>query len=200
MMQDQDARSAAVELGIGRKLQKLRETNRLTLDDLAAKTGLARDLLNDIEKGDFVPPVATLLNLARALGVEMAHFFKDETPEIKVSLTRRAERVPVRQRPHHREGEVDYIYEALEIRKQDKHMEPLLVEFQPLGTSEMVFTSHDGEEFTYLLEGRLEFRTNDRVEILEPGDTLYFESKQNHSFRSLDGKPARALVVVWNRT
>ena len=200
MMQDQDARSAAVELGIGRKLQKLRETNRLTLDDLAAKTGLARDLLNDIEKGDFVPPVATLLNLARALGVEMAHFFKDETPEIKVSLTRRAERVPIRQRPHHREGEVDYIYEALEIRKQDKHMEPLLVEFQPLGTSEMVFTSHDGEEFTYLLEGRLEFRTNDRVEILEPGDTLYFESKQNHSFRSLDGKPARALVVVWNRT
>jgi transcriptional regulator with XRE-family HTH domain len=199
MMQDQDAQSAAVELGIGRKLQKLREKNRLTLDDLAARTGLARDLLNDIEKGDFVPPVATLLNLARALGVEMAHFFKDEAPEIKVSLTRRAERVPIRQRPHHREGEVDYIYEALEIRKQDKHMEPLLVEFQPLGTSEMVFTSHDGEEFTYLLEGRLEFRTNDRVEILEPGDTLYFESKQNHSFRSLDGKPARALVVVWNR-
>ncbi len=199
-MQDQEAQSAAVELGIGRKIQKLREKNRLTLDDLAAKTGLARDLLHDIEKGDFVPPVATLLNLARALGVEMAHFFRDEAPEIKISLTRRTERVPIRQRPHHREGEVDYIYEALEVRKHDKHMEPLLVEFQPLETSEMVFTSHDGEEFTYLLEGRLEFRTNDRVEILEPGDTLYFESGQNHSFRSLDGKPARALVVVWNRS
>ncbi len=64
----------------------------------------------------------------------------------------------------------------------------------------MVFTSHDGEEFTCVLEGRLEFRTNDRVEILEQGDTLYFESAQNHSFRSLDGKPARALVVVWNRS
>jgi transcriptional regulator with XRE-family HTH domain len=200
MTQDQDARSAAVELGIGRKLQNLREKKRLTLDDLSAKTGLARDLLADIEKGDFVPPVATLLNIARALGVEMSHFFKDENPEKSISLTRRGERIPIRQRPHHREGEVDYIYEALETRKQDKHMEPLLVEFQPLETSEMVFTSHDGEEFTYLLDGRLEFRTNDRVEILEPGDTLYFESAENHSFRSLGYKSARALVVVWNRS
>lgn len=199
MTQDQDAQSAAVELGIGRKLQNLREKKRLTLDDLAARTGLERGLLADIEKGDFVPPVATLLNVARALGVEMAHFFKEETPEMKISLTRSGERIAIRQRPHHREGEVDYIYEALETRKQDKHMEPLLVEFQPLETSEMVFTSHDGEEFTYLLDGRLEFRTNDRVEILETGDTLYFESFENHSFRSLDGKPARALVVVWNR-
>jgi transcriptional regulator with XRE-family HTH domain len=200
MTQDQDAKSAAVELGIGRKLQNLREKKRLTLDDLSAKTGLSRDLLADIEKGDFVPPVATLLNVARALGVEMAHFFKDETPEMSISITRSGERIPIRQRPHHREGEVDYIYEALETRKQDKHMEPLLVEFQPLETSEMVFTSHDGEEFTYLLDGRLEFRTNDRVEILEPGDTLYFESAENHSFRSLDYKPARALVVVWNHS
>jgi transcriptional regulator with XRE-family HTH domain len=199
MTQDQDAQSAAVELGIGRKLQNLRERKRLTLDDLAARTGLERGLLADMEKGDFVPPVATLLNVARALGVEMAHFFKEETPEMKISLTRKGERVAIRQRPHHREGEVDYIYEALETRKQDKHMEPLLVEFQPLETSEMVFTSHDGEEFTYLLDGRLEFRTNDRVEILEAGDTLYFESFENHAFRSLDGKPARALVVVWNR-
>ena len=200
MTQEQDARSAAMELGIGRKLQTLREKHRLTLDDLAARTGLARDLLADIEKGEFVPPVATLLNVARALGVEMAHFFKDDAPELNISLTRQADRIPIRQRPHHREGEVDYIYEALETRKQDKHMEPLLVEFQPLSTAEMVFTSHDGEEFTYLLEGRLEFRTNERVEILGPGDTLYFESAQNHSFRSLDGKPARALVVVWNRS
>jgi transcriptional regulator with XRE-family HTH domain len=199
MTQDQDAQSAAVELGIGRKLQNLRERKRLTLDDLAARTGLERGLLADMEKGDFVPPVATLLNVARALGVEMAHFFKEETPEMKISLTRKGERVAIRQRPHHREGEVDYIYEALETRKQDKHMEPLLVEFQPQETSEMVFTSHDGEEFTYLLDGRLEFRTNDRVEILEAGDTLYFESFENHAFRSLDGKPARALVVVWNR-
>lgn len=200
MTQSRDSASTVSELGIGRKLQSLREKHRLTLEDLAARTGLSKVLLADIEAGEFVPPVATLLNLGRALGVGMAHFFKDEAPKVQISLTRRAERVPIRQRPHHREGEIDYLYESLEINKPDKHMEPLLVEFQPSETSEMVFTSHNGEEFTYLLEGRLEFRTDDRVEILAPGDTLYFESEINHSFRSLDGKPARALVVVWSRT
>ena len=199
MTQDQDSASAVSELGIGRKLRTLREKHRFTLEDLAAKTGLSKSLLADIEAGEFVPPVATLLNLARALGVGMAHFFKDEAPRVRISLTRRAERVQIRQRPHHREGEIDYIYESLEISKPDKHMEPLLVEFQPSETSEMVFTSHDGEEFAYLLEGRLEFRTDERVEVLDPGDALYFESEQNHSFRSLGGKPARALVVVWSR-
>ncbi|MCE5282668.1 MAG: XRE family transcriptional regulator [Deltaproteobacteria bacterium] len=200
MAQDKEAASAVEELEIGRKIRTLREKQRFTLEDLAAKTALPKTLLADIENGDFVPPVATLLNLARALGVGMGHFFKDEAPGVRISLTRSNERVPIRKRPHHREGEVDYVYEALETRKSGKHMEPLLVEFQPSETADMVFTSHEGEEFAYLLEGRLEFRTDNRVEVLDPGDTIYFESDLNHSFRSLDGKPAKALVVVWNRT
>jgi len=79
-------------------------------------------------------------------------------------------------------------------------MEPFLVEFMPMETSEMVFTNHEGEEFHYVLEGKLEFRTDDRVEVLEPGDAIYFESDQNHSFRSLIEKPSRAVVVVWAKS
>lgn len=79
-------------------------------------------------------------------------------------------------------------------------MEPLLVEFQPLDTSDMLFTNHEGEEFLFVLEGNLEFRTNDRVEILKPGDTIYFESDINHSFRSLDKTPAKAIAVVWSKS
>jgi quercetin dioxygenase-like cupin family protein len=76
-------------------------------------------------------------------------------------------------------------------------MEPFLVEFMPMETTDMVFTSHKGEEFLYLLTGKLEFRSDERVEVLQPGDSIYFESERNHSFRSLDGKPARGIVVVW---
>jgi len=117
----------------------------------------------------------------------------------RLSVTRSGERVKVKRRPHHREGEVDYVYESLEPKNPHKHMEPFLVEFQPMETGEMVFMSHEGEEFHFVLEGRLEFRTDDRVEVLYPGDSLYFESEMNHSFRSLDAKPAKAIVVVWNR-
>jgi quercetin dioxygenase-like cupin family protein len=156
-------------------------------------------VLAEIESDEIMPPVATLLKLARALNVGMAHFFKDEAPAEQVSVTRAGERISVKRRPHHREGEVDYVYESLEARMPGKHMEPLLVEFAPMETAEMVFASHEGEEFIFLLDGRLEFRTNDRVESISAGDAIYFDSVLNHSFRSLTEAPARALVVVWNK-
>lgn len=200
MPQNEQSLSAAGEFRIGGKIKDLRERNVYTLQDLAAKTGISRSMLAEIESDEVMPPVATLLKLARALNVGMAHFFKDEAPAEQVSVTRSGERISVKRRPHHREGEVDYVYESLEARMPGKHMEPLLVEFVPMETAEMVFTSHEGEEFLFLLEGKLEFRTNNRVEMLSAGDALYFDSSLNHSFRSLTDAPARAVVVVWNKT
>ena len=200
MPQNEQIPSAAGEFKIGGKVKDLRERNFHTLHDLAAKTGISKSVLAEIESDEIMPPVATLLKLARALNVGMAYFFKDEAPAEQVSVTRAGERISVKRRPHHREGEVDYVYESLEARMPGKHMEPLLVEFVPMETAEMVFTSHEGEEFIFLLDGKLEFRTNDRVESISAGDAIYFDSVLNHSFRSLTEAPARALVVVWNKT
>jgi transcriptional regulator with XRE-family HTH domain len=199
MIQNEDKNAAVEGLRIGRAVKDFRHKKQITIQDLAAKTGIPKSVLAEIENGDVVPPVATLLKLAKAFNVGMASFFEEEATGMKISVTRSGERNRIERRPHHHEGEVDYIYESLETHKADKHMEPRLVEFQPLDTGNMVFTNHEGEEFVFVLEGRLEFRTDDRVEILEPGDTIYFESEINHSFRSLDEKPARAIAVVWSK-
>jgi len=187
-------------LKIGDKIRELRGKRRYTLQDLATKTGLDRSVLEEIESGEVVPPVASLIKLAQSLRVSMSYFFEEVSGKIRISVTRAGERVRIERRPHHHQGEVDYIYESLETQKPDKHMEPLFVEFQPMETEEMVFVNHPGEEFLYLLDGTLEFRTDDRVEILHPGDSLYFESEINHSFRGLEGKPATAVVTVWSRS
>ena len=191
--------TAAEGLKIGRIVKELRHKKQITLQDLAARTGIPKSVLAEIESGEVVPPVATLLKLAKVFNMGMASFFEEEAPGMKISVTRSGERIRIKRRPHHHEGEVDYIYESLETHKTDKHMEPLLVEFQPLDTGDMVFTNHEGEEFIFVLEGRLEFRTDDRMEILHPGDALYFESDINHSFRSLDENPAKAIAVVWSK-
>ena len=187
-------------LKIGDKIRELRGKRRYTLQDLATKTGLDRSVLEEIESGEVVPPVASLIKLAQSLRVSMAYFFEEVSGKIRISVTRAGERVRIERRPHHHQGEVDYIYESLETQKPDKHMEPLFVEFQPMETEEMVFVNHPGEEFLYLLDGTLEFRTDDRVEILHPGDSLYFESEINHSFRGLEGRSATAVVAVWSRS
>ncbi|MDO9529141.1 MAG: XRE family transcriptional regulator [Syntrophales bacterium] len=201
MTQNEDIKSGAVKgFKIGGKVRELRQKRHYTMKDLSIKTDLSKTLLSEIENDEVVPPVATLLKLAKALGVGMTFFFEDVEISEKISVTRPGERIQLKRRPHHHEGEVDYVYEILETKKPDKRMLPLLVEFQPMDRSDMIFTNHEGEEFLYLIEGTLEFRTDDRMEVLQPGDSLYFESDINHSFRALDEKQARAVVVVWSKT
>ena len=198
MKRSQDDISLEVKaLKIGSKVRELRQKKHYTLQDVAAKTGLSKPFLSQIENDHVVPPVATLLKLARAFDVGLAYFFQDEVGIDRIAITRSDERVRVERRPHHRKGEVNYIYEALDTKKTNKHMEPFLVEFPVQDTSEMIFMNHEGEEFLHVLEGNLEFRSIDRVEVLEPGDSIYFESDLSHSFRCLGEKPARAIVVVW---
>ncbi len=199
-MADQQQIDPHVEaLRIGGKMKELREKHRYTFHDLSAKTDLSREYLSQVENNEVVPPVATLLKLAKALNVSMSYFFQDQAGSEKIAVTRVRERTRVERRPHHQKGEVNYIYEALEAKKTDKQMQPFLVEFPPQDTSDMIFVSHDGEEFLHLLDGKLEFRSVDRVELLDPGDSIYFESDVSHSFRCLSEKPAKAIVVVWSR-
>ena len=199
MKKSQDDISLEVKaLKIGSKVRELRQKKHYTLQDVAAKSGLSKPFLSQIENDHVVPPVATLLKLARAFDVGLAYFFQDEVGIDRIAITRRDERLRVERRPHHRKGEVNYIYEALDTKKTNKHMEPFLVEFPVQDTSEMIFMNHEGEEFLHVLEGTLEFRSTDRLEVLEPGDSIYFESELSHSFRCLGEKSARAIVVVWN--
>jgi len=134
------------------------------------------------------------------LSVGMGYFFQDGIGSDKISITRQGERIRVERRPHQEKGEVDYIYVALETKKTNKNMEPFLVEFPIRDTEDMVFMSHEGEEFLYVTEGEVEFRTVDRLETLQPGDSIYFESDISHSFRCASEKSAKALAVIWNKT
>ncbi|MGC8494114.1 MAG: helix-turn-helix domain-containing protein [Syntrophobacteraceae bacterium] len=183
---------------IGARIREIRGKNRNSLEELAEKTGIDEEVIARIETNEFIPPLATLFKLANALEVDIANFFHDKPSGEKISITRRQERVRIGRRPHHDQGEVDYIYEALETGHTGQ-MEPFLVEFPLQDTNEMVFNSHEGEEFLHILEGTVEFRSEGRVEMLHSGDSIYFDSDVSHSFRRVGEEPARALAVIWNK-
>ena len=83
------------DLGIGPKIRALRTERGLTLRELSERSGLSKPLLSQVENGRVVPPVATLLRISRALGATISYFFQEEERDVKVSLTRAAERRPV---------------------------------------------------------------------------------------------------------
>ncbi|MCX5843628.1 MAG: helix-turn-helix transcriptional regulator, partial [Deltaproteobacteria bacterium] len=78
MAQFEDTDKTTEGLRIGRTVKELRHKKQITLHDLAAKTGISKSVLEEIESGEVVPPVATLLKLAKAFNVGMASFFEEE--------------------------------------------------------------------------------------------------------------------------
>lgn len=75
-------------------------------------------------------------------------------------------------------------------------MEPFLVRVPPKERADMVLISHKGQEFSYVLEGRLELHLKDDFVTLEPGDCIYFSSQIPHGLRGLDGKEAVFVSVI----
>jgi transcriptional regulator with XRE-family HTH domain len=192
----EDIKHEVKKLHIGGKIRDLRKKAGLVLQDLSNETGLSKPLLSQIEKEVVSPPIATLLKISKALNVNISFFFQDGDPEEKVVLVKKDESKVIDSRHFGRE-ESGYYYEALAYKKSKKSMEPFLVEFKRKKVEKLSYFSHDGEEFIHLLEGTLEFRTENQQFILYPGDSLYFESSTSHSFRAVGRRNAKALAVVY---
>jgi quercetin dioxygenase-like cupin family protein len=75
-------------------------------------------------------------------------------------------------------------------------MEPFLVTFEVKDPEDVIKFSHEGEEFAFVLEGQLEFSSDGETIVLNPGDSLYFDSDQLHGFRAVGDSPAKALITV----
>lgn len=199
MSTDPKEREELKELNLGQKIKALRQRKKISLDDMARRTNLSQPLLSQIESEVVAPPVATLLKIARALNVNISYFFQaEEGEEKKAVVVRKNERKKVFRRIHEDPAKVGYYYESLAYPKADRHMEPFQVEFEAKKKEDLIFFNHKGEEFVFVLEGQLEFNYENEVYLLEPGDSLYFDSSLPHAFRAVGRKNALALDVIYS--
>lgn len=177
-----------VERRVASRLRKLRRARGLSLDAVAAVAGTSKSLLSKIENAKVSSPISTYSRIAVALGATVGDLLGegDSGPCV---LVRHNERKPMPRRG----TRFGYSYEALGHKKGDKRMEPFLVTY-PAGLAAAPSFTHDGEEFLFLLKGRLEFVHGGRRFILGPGDCLYLDGKVPHGGRALG--PNRAVAVA----
>ena len=183
-------------LNLGARVRQLRLRQGMTLQNLSDFTGLSKPLLSQIENNLAVPPIATLLKISKALGVSIGYFFQDAPSSTRIAVVRKEDRKRIPKRAHEEAPDVGYRYESLAHPMSDKTMEPFMVEIEPRQESELIFYTHSGEEFLFVLEGEIEFRGSDQVILLSRGDSLYFDSEIPHALRGLRNKKAVALAVV----
>jgi len=180
---------------LGERLKRCRIGAGLTLSELAERAGFGKAYLSRIENGKKVPPIGTLARIADVLGIEAASLLSDthRTPNWRgASVVRHNQK-----RPTVMGGSAfGYDYFALTDSTHGRALQPFLFSF-PDQVDKFVFFEHEGEEVMFVLTGRVEWQVGADKFILEPGDTIHFDSRVPHRGHSLSG-PATALVVIFS--
>ena len=194
---DSKVKEEVAALNLGNKIRNLRKQRALTLQEVSDLTGLSKPLLSQIENNIAAPPIATLIKISTALGVKISHFFRDQEMNDRIVVVKKDERYSVKKLFHHKnESKVGYRWESLAYPMVGKQMEPFVVEIEPRDEDDLLYNDHKGEEFHFVINGKVEFRSADQAHLLEEGDSLYFDSSIPHALRGIGGV-ARSLIIIF---
>lgn len=184
---------------IGEKIKSIRESRQLTLDEVSKRSGLSVHQIECIEGNMEFPSLAPLIKIARVLGVRLGTFLddqselgpvicrkKDSTDENSISFSNNAS-------VSHKHME----YHSLSQDKSGRHMEPFLIDIAPSKDVNFILSTHEGEEFIYVLSGVVEINYGKNTYILEEGDSIYYDSIIAHHVHAANGTQARILGVVY---
>ncbi|HEY5433267.1 MAG TPA: XRE family transcriptional regulator [Coriobacteriia bacterium] len=181
---------------IGTKVTTVRESLGLSCEDLAERSGCDVDLLRRIEAGEIVPSLAPLITISRALGVRLGTLLDDDT-NVGPVVTRANQATEVARLKSLETGAaggtLDFF--SLATGKIARHMEPFLIDVKP--AEGHALSSHEGEEFLFVLSGELDVEYGKDTHVLGAGDSIYYDSIVPHQVRSAGEAPARILAVVY---
>lgn len=184
---------------IGEKIRNVREMKNISVEEMACRSGLSEEQIVRIEGNEDFPSLAPLIKIARVLGVRLGTFLDDQE-----------ELGPVICRKESREGsdgigftnnavtKHKYMsYYSLSQDKSGRHMEPFIIDVKPAKNADFIFSTHEGEEFIYVLEGTIEINYGKNIYILNEGDSIYYDSIVAHHVHASGESPAKILGVIY---
>ncbi len=183
-----DVSEQPATVDVGQRLHALRTERGLSMRVLAELSQLNVNTLSLIENNKTSPSVSTLQQLAAALEVPITAFF--ENHHAKSSLAHhtadRRSRVAL----------INGLLEDLSAGLTSRAVQPFVLTLEPRADSGSQPIVHTGLEFVYCLRGQITYRVDEREFVLEPGDSLLFESHLPHCWRNLSGEAAQVLLVL----
>ena len=172
-------------MDIGPKIKQLRIQNALTLEELASRCELTKGFLSQLERDLTSPSVSTLNDILEALGTSLSDFFQ-ETKEEKLVFTEEDFFID------EREGTTVH---WIVPNAQKNEMEPILLDIDADGESQII-DPHDGEEFGYVMQGRIYLVYNEEELLVKKGETFYISGKHTHSIKNAGKSMARVLWIT----
>lgn len=174
---------------IAERLRGLRESLDLTIPEMAEKTNRTLEDIQLYESGEVDIPMSFLFDIAQEFDMETSTLISgDEARMSNYFLTRYGQGISV-------ERTKAYKYQALGSGFKQPKAQPFEVTVEP-NDKDIYLNTHTGEEFNYILEGRLLLQIGKRELILNPGDSIYFNSTVPHGMKALDNKPVKFLAII----
>ena len=191
----------------GERIAELRKTYLVDRKALAERSGVSEELIRRIEDEGLIPDLAPLLKISRALGVRLGTLLDDHN-ELGPLITR-ADNVgesvrfitgiPLPARMSASPPAVDaprgLSFKALAADKAGRHMEPFIVDVE--SDAEQDKSTHEGEEFIYVLTGNIQVDYGKDSFVLSAGDSIYYDSIVPHRVLAANRVRARILAVIY---
>jgi transcriptional regulator with XRE-family HTH domain len=173
--------------GFGEKVKTLRKAQGWSREHLGQITGQTPEFISGVETGDISPPVAFMLRLANACGVDPGTFLRDD--EKAHIRDQRTQAYVNRTR--------NYSYQTLTSGAEHDHLRAFLVTIEPHHDHKPVAYKHEGEEFIFVMAGELQFTLGSKVHTLKKGESIHFHSNTPHKLKSLSSEITRCLVILY---
>lgn len=179
-------------MSVGKRIMTERKNKNLTIKDVAAMSGISPSMISQIENDKGNPSLNTLKALAQAIGVEVGTFFTDESDHFNNPVVRSSER-PIMSKSS----------EFTTYQLSSGNIDRFCVYYNVLvpGGSTVNFPEHHpanatGDEFGYLLEGKLRVEIEDQIYILNPGDSIYIDATKHHSSTNIGTVDCEMLWIM----
>lgn len=180
---------------IGKIIKDVRTERKLSLQGVAAKLEIPEDELEKIEAQEIYPSLGLIIRLAGVFGVSVGELFGGMA-DSQFCIDRKEAGTSVSRFATADGRSPGYRYKALGLKQEDRQMEPFLVTLLPDEVHEVKANEHTGEEFIYVLDGKVKVTLYGHTDTLSPGDSIYFNSMSPHIVACDGDEPAEILAVI----
>jgi electron transfer flavoprotein alpha subunit len=174
-------------VSFGQRIKKLREDRKMSMADLAERTGQPPEFIDQVESDSLTPPVSFLLQLSHAFQIDPSNFLTEQE---------KAEIDGKRQEGFLKRTQ-NYSYRTLTPGAVDKHLRAFMVTIEPKEKHKMVEYKHPGEEFIFVYKGELELTLGNKVIHLKQGETMHFDSEIKHKLRNISDEQCELIVTLY---
>lgn len=177
-------------LSAGHRIRATRRRLQLTLEQLADAVGMDKGFLSRLERGEKSASIATIQNIAKALGLSVASLLGETHDPADVRVVRAQSRHPL-------DGQAQpgaHSFSALTLSEGGEPFSAYVVDVRE--DTERAVSTHAGQEMIFVLAGAVCVSFPGKDELLETGDSAIFPGHLQHRLRKHGRKRAQVLIVV----